>query len=283
MTEVFGELWGIGLQTPIQGRIEKPRQCGLTMVIDKGLGFTALNDLLELNAKYIDFHKLSFGTSLLYPQDLLKKKINIIKKAGIDVYPGGTLFEIAFIQNKLEKYFFKAKELGFTAIEISDGTISFSSKLRAEAIALAKSIDFTVISEVGKKDKSDSLSLDEMIEQIDFDLSAGADFVIIEARESGKDITIYNEDGSVDMKMLDSILKSLAGCQEKLIWESPLKKQQTLLIEKIGSNVNLGNIQPGDVFALESLRKGLRGDTFKATLEKEFFKKTVVENTRGVL
>ncbi|MEJ6950687.1 phosphosulfolactate synthase [Natronospora cellulosivora (SeqCode)] len=283
MAERFGGFWEIGLKSPIVGRVEKPRENGLTMVIDKGLGINSLNDFLELNSQYIDFHKLSFGTSLIYPMEVLKKKISIIKDSGVDVYPGGTLFEIAFIQNKLEKYLFRAKELGFTAIEISDGTISFPSKLRAEAIAMAKSLEFIVLTEVGKKDKNDSLSLDEMLEQINFDLSAGSDFVIIEARESGKDVSIYSEDGSADLESLEKIMLAVGESKEKIIWESPLKKQQVLLIERLGANVNLGNIQVEDVFALESLRRGLRGDTFKATLDKELLKENVVEDTRGVL
>src|SRR5690554_4896838 len=113
MAEVFENLWGIDLQNPIQGRNEKPRNNGLTMVIDKGIGINGLNDLMDLSSKYIDFHKFSFGTSLLYPLDILKEKIKLVKNNGIDVYPGSTLFEIAFTQNKIEKYFFKLKELGF--------------------------------------------------------------------------------------------------------------------------------------------------------------------------
>ncbi|MFW5981459.1 MAG: phosphosulfolactate synthase, partial [bacterium] len=190
MTDKLNSFRNIDIKDPIRGRLEKPRQYGLTMVIDKGMGINELKDFLALNSRYIDFHKFSFGTSLIYPSEILMKKIELIKEAGVDVYPGGTLFEIAFIQNRLEKYLFKVRELGFTAIEISDGTISFSSKLRAEAIALAKSLGFIVLTEVGKKEKDDSLSLKEMIDQIDFDLKAGSDFVIIEARESGKGITI---------------------------------------------------------------------------------------------
>ena len=272
MTERLQGLWDIDLKDPLKGRINKPRDKGLTMLIDKGLAVNELKDFLELNSEYIDFHKFSFGTSLIYPLEILKEKIRLIKNAGIDVYPGGTLFEIALIQNKVDKFLLRAKQLGFTAIEVSDGTISFSSKLRAEAISMAKSLELTVLTEVGKKDKQNALSLEEMKDQIEFDLNAGADYIIIEGRESGKGISIYDEEGSTDIEMLDDILSVVKNCEEKLIWESPLKKQQALLIERLGPNVNLGNIQVGEVFALEALRRGLRGDTLQDTLDLEIIR-----------
>ncbi|MFW6022727.1 MAG: phosphosulfolactate synthase [Halanaerobiaceae bacterium] len=270
--------WNIGLENPLKGRVEKPRNKGLTMIIDKGLGLSNIRDLLEVGHLYIDFIKFSFGTSLIYPSDVLREKIKLIKDYNIDVYPGGTLFEIAVTQNKVFEFFARAKQLGFTAIEVSDGTIDLSRSFRKEVIFEAKKMGFRVLSEVGKKDSENPLSLQEMQKQIKDDLLAGVDNIIIEGRESGKAISIYDESGEIDMEMLRGILRVVNNSSDVLIWEAPLKKQQVLLIEELGSNVSLGNIQPGEIFALESLRRGLRGDTLKLSLEKNNYKSLNVES-----
>lgn len=261
--------WGLELNTPISGQIKKPRTEGLTMVIDKGIGIRYLRDLLEIAGDYIDFLKFSFGTSLLYPHHILKEKIELSIDYGLDVYPGGTLFEVALSQNKLNEYLFRAKQLGFTAIEISDGTLEFSSKLRWEAITKSQSLGFKVLTEVGKKDSHNPMSLLEMKDQIETDLSNHVDYIIIEGRESGKGVSIYHDDGEIDLSMMEGILASVKGKENVLIWEAPLKKQQVTLIKELGNNVNLGNIQVDEVLALETLRRGLRGDTFRFALDKE--------------
>jgi len=255
------------LKFPLEGRREKPRSTGLTMVIDKGVGLAALTDLLELNWPYVDFIKFSFGTSLIYPKKILQEKIELIKSYDVTPYPGGTLFEIAVAQNKMEEYFRKLKKLGFPALEISDGTIKLPVSLRKEAIRLARSAGFLVLTEVGKKDEAENLSLTETARILEADLLAGADYIIIEGRESGKGIFIYNLDGSINLELFKGILAIAGERREQIIWEAPLKKQQVFLIRELGINVNLGNILPEEVMALEALRRGLRGDTFKMSLE----------------
>lgn len=254
--------WPVELVDPIQGRLEKPRANGLTMVLDKGLGTRAFKDLVEIGGDYIDFVKFSFGTSLIYPGNVLKEKIALAREWGLDVYPGGTLFEVAISQNRLNEFLFRAKQIGFTAVEISNGTLNLAAKVRTEAIFKAHALGFRVLTEVGKKDRSHALSLEEMKEQILKDLTDGADKIIIEGRESGRGISIYHEDGSIDLPMVEGILAAVEGNEEIIIWEAPLKKQQVVLIKELGPNVNLGNIAVNEVIALETLRRGLRGDTF---------------------
>ena len=58
---------------------------------------------------------------------------------------------------------------------------------------------------------------------------------------------------------------------DQVVWEAPNKSQQTMFIKLIGANVNLGNIAPGEVVALEALRCGMRGDTFFDFLPEEFY------------
>lgn len=241
-------------------RITKPRKNGITMMLDKGMGLNAVEDLLEVSGEYVDLAKFGWGTSALHNRDLIKRKAEMYLSYDITPYPGGTLFELAYLKNKFDEFLNEADKLGFKAIEISDGSTNISQEDRKNAIIEAKKHGFLVITEVGKKDPSEDHKLDvsNRIDLINFDIDAGADKVLIEAREGGKDIGIYDECGNVKEDELEALAKTNG---EKLIWEAPLKNQQTYLILKFGANVNLGNIAPEEVTALETMRCGLRGDT----------------------
>lgn len=251
---------------PLPGRLAKPRTTGQTMLLDKGLGLTQTGDLLELAGDYVDMIKLTFGTAALYTPTLLRAKIGLIRSYGIAVYPGGTFLEVAVSQGALEPYLRRAKELGFTHIEVSDGTITLTPAQRREAISLARSFGFPVISEVGKKDGETDLDPDEALRQIEADLEAGAVKVIVEGRESGRSAGIFDADGKVKGDDLELLVGSLPD-SSILMWEAPLKSQQEALIARFGPNVNLGNIATDEVLALEALRLGLRGDTLRLSLE----------------
>jgi len=257
------------LYDPYKGRLKKPRSNGLTMIIDKGMGLNELRDLIDMASEFIDFIKFSFGTSFIYPEKILLKKINIIKDADIDVYPGGTLFEVAVEQGRMADYFKSVKELGFTAVEISDGTLHINKKIRNKAIKMALAAGFKVLSEVGKKDRDNSLSLEDMQALIKNDLNMGVYKVIVEGRESGKDISIYKKNGALDQNMLKGIIDEVEGKVEKIIWEAPLKKQQLIFLKMFGPNANFGNIHPYDIVAIEALRRGFRGDTFNYYLKEK--------------
>lgn len=255
-----------GIKLPVSNRLNKPRSVGQTMIMDKGLGLKDTIELMSVASPYIDFVKFGFGTSALYDEKLLMNKISILRSYDIHVYPGGTFLEIALHQNSLDYFLQRAKELGFSAIEVSDGTLPVSPDTRRNTIKAAKDMGFTVISEVGKKDMMVKLNKDQVIELIEADLEAGSQMVIIEARESGKGIGIYNDKGDIDKGFFEEIVSDLPN-KASIMWEAPLKKQQEALILTFGPNVNLGNIAPAEVLALESLRTGLRGDTFKAVIE----------------
>lgn len=241
----------------------KPRQQGLTMVLDRCQGLRATEDLLELTGDNIDQIKLSFGTSVFLDEAVLRRKIELIRAYMIDIFPGGTLMEATLVQGTYPQYVKRAKELGFTAIEISDGTITMSRRTRDEAIKRALDAGLKVITEVGKKDPSIYIPPRQLCDQIAGDLSAGADKVIIEARESGTGIGIYDQDGSLRHDEMTAIIRCLGDSRGDIIWEAPLKKQQVALINRCGPNVSLGNVKPNDVLGLEAMRCGLRFDTFK--------------------
>ena len=261
--------WRESFDFPVPGRAGKPRTKGLTMVIDKGLGLTETNDLLDLASDYVDYIKLTFGTSAFYSTRLLQQKISLVRSYGVDIFPGGTFLEIAVLQNRMEGYMERARELGFTYIEISDGTIEMSPEVRRNAIRAALKVDLRVICEVGKKDPRENMPHKRMQEQIASDLEHGAYKVIVEGRESGKGVVIYDADGKIRADEMESLVEGVPN-PESLIWEAPLKNQQEELIMRFGPNVSLGNIQPADVLAVEALRVGLRGDTLKACIRGLF-------------
>lgn len=260
------QAWEGIVDPPVQTRVtEKPRATGYTMVLDKGMGIHATADLLQMAAHVIDSIKLTFGTSAFYEESVLREKIALVQEAGVDIYPGGTFLEAAVAQGKVADYVLRARELGFNTIEVSDGTIEMDAATRSDIVKLAKDAGFKVLTEVGKKDPKDAITTTTMHEQIAADLAQGADKVIVEARESGHGVGIFDSSGDVQTEMVEEILGGINNVDD-LIWEAPIKSQQQWLILEFGPNVNLGNIPPDDILALEALRCGMRGDTLKQAL-----------------
>lgn len=258
--------WGNALHAPVRGRERKPRRTGVTMVIDKGLGLAATRDLMETAAAYIDFHKLGFGTSLLYGEALLREKIRLVRSWGVEVYPGGTLLELAGAAGRVEAFLERARELGFTAVEVSEGSLDVSPAERARRIRLAKEAGFVVLAEVGKKASGSRLDPSAVADAVASDLALGAAYVIVEGRDSGSGVGVYDAGGYPLARLVEEILERVEQ-PERLIWEAPLLAQQKFWIERLGCNASLGNVQPQDVLALEAMRQGLRGDTLKAALD----------------
>ncbi len=254
--------WEEVITFPLEGRSKKPRTTGLTMVIDKGMGLNTIRDLLETSGDYIDIIKLTFGTSAFYDKEYLREKNSLIASSGIDVMPGGTFLEIAYWQKKIDLYLEQAKELGFSAIEISDGTIQLDLEDRQNLIKKTLRKDFKVLTEVGKKDPREVIPISLIHQLIRSDLESGAFKVIIEAREAGKGVGIFDSQGKTKDEELENIISRVDDL-DCLLWEAPLKNQQQMFLLRWGPNVNLGNIPPGDILALEALRQGVRGDTLK--------------------
>ncbi len=276
--DIDHKAWGDLFPKLVPERISaKPREKGLTMMLDRCHGLPQTADLLALTGDYIDHLKLSFGTSVFMDEELLRRKIQLIRAREIDIFPGGTLMEATLVQGVYQKYLQRARVLGFNAIEISDGTITMSPELRADCIKRALDAGLKVISEVGKKDPTLFPAPAEICEQIGRDLETGAVNVIIEARESGTGIGIYDEGGAVRQDTMKAIVSGLGENLDKIIWEAPLKSQQIELILRFGPNVNLGNIRPKDVLGLEALRCGLRFETFRHLVPKQESEETVDE------
>jgi len=254
---------------PIPNRTSKPRTSGLTMVIDKGMGLSAAKDLVDTAGDYVDVVKLTFGTSRVMNASLVKRKIRVFTNARIDVMPGGTLLEVAAAQNKVPDFLKAAKGIGFTAIEVSDGTIKMSDDTRLRIIKSAVDRKFKVLPEVGKKQAQEDLGPEQYVEGLLRDLREEIWAVIIEAREAGRGVGIYDDKGDVDENRFEHISQKVD--MKRIMFEAPEKKQQTYFVQKFGCNVNLGNIQPQDVIALEALRCGLRADTVPADYRSKIF------------
>ncbi|MGN7380936.1 MULTISPECIES: phosphosulfolactate synthase [unclassified Paenibacillus] len=253
--------WHPLLSDPTRSRLEKPRTCGKTMVIDKGLGLHALEDLLATTAPYIDMIKIGFGTSPLYPKRLLAHKVEMTKAFGIDIYPGGTFLEVAVHGGAVDEYFAMIKEIGFNSIEISDGIIDLDRRRRNELISCALSHGLKVYTEYGKKGWGSTIEASELVETMNEDIRLGAELVTIEGRESGAGVGIFDENGECRDDQIEQVLSQIPG-QHILMWEAPQKSQQVHLINRLGPTINLGNVAPQEVLSLEALRRGLRADTF---------------------
>jgi len=252
------------LDAIIKRRLKRPRSIGLTMVLDTGVAPAALQDLLTLASQHIDHWKFGFGTSALTPASVLSEKLELLRRHDIVAYPGGTLLEAAVVQEHCRVFMTRAAALGFSAVEISEGTIEFPPERRRRMIDCARDAGLVPIAEVGRKDPSRQPSAEALAEQALRDLECGAAWVIVEARESGRGIGIYDEEGGVRATFLKRIVDLVGDEASRLIWEAPLHAQQAYLVRHFGANVSLGNIAPQDCLALEALRCGLRFETFEA-------------------
>ncbi|NTW32815.1 MAG: phosphosulfolactate synthase [Bacteroidetes bacterium] len=247
-------------------RSTTPRKSGVTMMMDKGLSIREVEDFLTTGGEYTDFAKLGFGTSVVMNEKLVLQKIQLYKGSNINVYLGGTLFEAYIIRGKFDEYRKLVDKYKVDAIEVSDGSIVMEHDEKCKYIEkLAKT--HIVLSEVGSKEAGIITSPNKWINMMQTEINAGSSYVIGEARESGT-VGIYRPNGNAHVALVNKIIAKVD--KDKIIWEAPLKSQQVWFVKTLGANVNLGNIAPNEVIPLETLRLGLRGDTFFQFLPDEF-------------
>lgn len=247
----------------IPERIKKPRASGITMIMDKGLSQQEVRNFMSIAHPHVDIVKLGFGTSYVTPN--LREKIEVYREYEIPVYFGGTLFEAFLIRNQFNDYIDICKDYGINHMEVSDGSITIPHAEKCGYIEKLTKYGI-VLSEVGSKDAAHIIPPYKWIELMKAELEAGSTYVIAEAREAGN-VGIYRGSGEVREGLVQEILTQIPG--EKIIWEAPQKAQQLYFIELLGCNVNLGNIAPTEIIPLETMRVGLRGDTFHLFLDKE--------------
>jgi phosphosulfolactate synthase len=240
----------------IPDRAVKPRTEGMTMVMDKGLSTREAEDFLTMGGPYTDIIKLGWATSYVSPN--LNEKLALYREAGIPCYFGGTLFEVFIARGMFEEYRKVLAQFKMEYVEVSDGSLELPHDEKCEYIRIL-SKDYKVLSEVGSKDAEKIIAPYKWIAMMKGELEAGSVKVIAEAREAGN-VGIFRGTGEIRSGLIDEILTQVAP--EQILWEAPQKAQQTWFVKLLGANVNLGNIAPNDVIPLETLRLGLRSDTF---------------------
>lgn len=249
--------------TNVPERTQKPRDKGFTMAMDKGLSVRQAEDFVNVCGEYVDIVKLGWATSYVTPN--LNDKLNVYREAGIPFYFGGTLFEAFIVRDQFDDYRKVLDKYEVPFAEVSDGSIELDHNLKCDYISKL-SEQVTVLSEVGSKDAEKIIPPYKWIELMQKELDAGAWKVIGEARESGN-VGLFRSSGEVRSGLVEEILTKIPF--EKIIWEAPQKAQQVYFIKLMGSNVNLGNIAPEEVIPLETIRLGLRGDTFDHFLDQK--------------
>jgi len=248
----------------IPERDQKPRENGVTMMMDKGLGLRETEDFIEASAHLTDLVKFGFGTSMVTRN--LDDKIRLYRDAGLRPYLGGTLFEVFYARNCLDDYMRLLDRLKLDLVEVSDGSIIIPHKEKCRIIKkMAK--NFTVLSEVGSKDSGILVSPFKWVSWMRAELNAGSWKVIAEGRESGN-VGVFRPNGTAHTLLINHIIARIDP--SKILWEAPQKNQQVWFIKLFGANVNLGNIAHNDIIPLECLRLGLRGDTFFEFLPEDY-------------
>ncbi len=248
--------------TQLPERTAKPRNNGLTMVMDKGLSLREVEDFISTSADHADIIKLGWATSFVTPK--LDEKLAIYREAGLPVYFGGTLFEAFVVRGQFDEYRKLLDRYNMQYAEVSDGSLEMEQDQKCEYIRqLATQV--TVLSEVGSKDEAKIIPPYKWIQLMKAELQAGAWKVIGEAREGGT-VGLFRSSGEVRQGLVEEILTQIPF--ESILWEAPQKEQQVWFVKLLGANVNLGNIAPSEVIPLETIRLGLRGDTFSHFLDK---------------
>lgn len=248
--------------TQLPERTPKPRNSGVTMVMDKGLSLREVEDFISTSADHADIIKLGWATSFVTPR--LDEKLAIYREAGLPVYFGGTLFEAFVVRKQFDEYRKLLDRYHMEYAEVSDGSLEMEQDDKCEYIRqLATQV--TVLSEVGSKDEAKIIPPYKWIQLMKAELEAGAWKVIGEAREGGT-VGLFRSSGEVRQGLVEEILTQIPS--ENILWEAPQKEQQVWFVKLLGANVNLGNIAPNEVIPLETIRLGLRGDTFSHFLDK---------------
>jgi phosphosulfolactate synthase len=248
----------------IPSRTDKPRNQGITMMMDKGLGLRETEDFIEASAHLTDIVKFGFGTS--YVTKDFEAKIKLYKSAGIRPYLGGTLFEAFYARGCYDDYMRVLDKYNLDLVEISDGSIIIPHKEKCKIIKQMSKYR-TVLSEVGSKDSGIMISPAKWVNSMKAELDAGSWKVIAEGREAGN-VGVFRPNGTAHTMLINRIVAKVAP--ESILWEAPQKNQQVWFIKLFGAEVNLGNIGPNDIIPLECLRLGLRGDTFFDFLPSDY-------------
>ena len=239
-------------------RSEKPRSAGLTMVVDWGIGLNRQGDLQDAGGPFIDFAKLAVGVSRLLPGRLLQEKIDSYLARDIEPFPGGQYLEYAETEGKLEPYLEAVAAAGYRWVEVSDNLLPATAAWKEATIRRAREgFGLNVLGEVGRKE-----GLDNPIPLPDnarICLEAGARLVLLEAAEllAGEEATLAAVEEIVAATGLEKVMFELPGPWIEGVTGSDVHRLRRELIDRYGTEVNIGNVAPDDLMSLEACRRGL--------------------------
>jgi phosphosulfolactate synthase len=246
---------GLERLIPLPERARKPRTVGVTHVVDPGLTRVEAAGLMELAADHVDVIRLGWGSALV--TGALEAKLATYLESGVAPMLGGTLTELAWRHGRIEELRESLLALGICHVEVSEGTLDLAVDEKRTLIKALEQ-DFTVFVEVGSKDGRLAPASELWVRQASEALDAGAHSIVCEGRVSG-DAGLYWPDGSIRDELVEALVGAVGV--ERLIFEAPRRSQQAWLVRHFGPDVSLGNILPGDLIGVESLRLGLRSDT----------------------
>lgn len=242
----------------LPARTSKPRSSGVTHVLDSGLTADGTRAFLGQTAHLVDIVKVGWGIGYVDP--VLSTRVGICSDRDCAVSLGGTLLEVAAIQDRVAQLREWALGSGITHVEVSNGLRALTAS-RKQALIRQLATDFVVLAETGAKDGKFPPTPADWADEMTRDLEAGATWVIAEGRESGT-VGLYQADQGIREDLVATILASVP--QDKVIFEAPRTSQQAWFVRQLGADVNIGNVAPGSVLGLETLRLGLRADTISA-------------------
>jgi len=244
-------------EIPIPDRPSKPRQAGLTMIADWGLGRSAQADILDIGAGYMDLAKIAVGISRLLEDRLLREKIQLYEQHEVTPFPGGQFLEYAAYHGHTRAYLSAARAAGYRWIEVSDNVIELTFQEKTALIRLAREeYGLEVLGEVGSKVQGTSAA--QLISDIRGCLDAGAWKVFVEAAE------LFGDD--LNEALIEEITAAVP--LEQLIFEVPgpwisgirrcdQHATRAWLMKRFGPQVNLANVPPEDILEVETMRRGI--------------------------
>jgi phosphosulfolactate synthase len=233
----------------------------LTCPFDPGYDPLTLESHLKQSSHLYSSLKISMACWMIAREDCTRQKIAAAGRAGVPVVTGGGPFEIAVAQNELPAYLDLCASIGVARIECGEGFTRLALT-PTQVIKMAAERGLEVQFELGKKHGGafHEDTMPGLIAQGFEWLESGAVSLVVEARESGKDIGLFDERGSLNT----SYAERFAGAfgLAAVMFEAPNKPSQFALLDHFGPLVQLANVRLEEVLRVEIYRRGLHSDAF---------------------
>ncbi len=205
--------------------------------------------------------KISMACWLVGDEDAYRSKIAFARERGVTTVTGGGPFEIAVALDRLDAYLELVADMGIARIEAGQGFTDMPLA-PGEVARRARSFGLGLQFELGKKHGGafgDDV-IGGLIEQGKAWLDAGAVHLVVEARESGAGVGVFDQDGQLNRAAADRFAAAFG--LEALVFEAPNKPSQFALLRHFGDGVALANVRLEELLRVEIFRRGLHSDAF---------------------